>query len=136
MGLPLGWTILSMLHIYIVNRVLVELRVKRKHVLVLILGDDLVGYWPRKCDALYNKLILSHGLVISEDKHMVCSKYGNFARTNLVADIEYVVPLKYEFIDKRQEAAGPKVKKFIGLKVSQCFPIGMYSRSKKDNFEL
>jgi len=90
MGLPVGWTVLSLLHIFLVEEALRRsgnLNLK-KSVFIRILGDDLVAFWPAKVNDEYNKLLDEAGLPISKGKHLVSNGRMNFARNFFVPIFE------------------------------------------------
>jgi hypothetical protein len=105
MGLPFGWTILSLLHIHIVETVLKETKTRKSNVIVKILGDDLVALWPESCATLYNAKLAAWKLPISIDKHLVSKKYGNFARKFLrisTRKVRLYDPKTFEFREDLQ----------------------------------
>lgn len=98
------------MHIYIVEKTLSDLNVNKRHVKVLILGDDLIALWPSQCSDLYNKLLEEFGMKISKDKHLVSSLYGNFARL---------------FVSVRKDGIN-----YVGFTVKDTLPVGMFNRSR------
>lgn len=58
MGLPLGWYILSLLHIFLVEQAFdnagVSKRVRDASI-IRIQGDDLFGFWPHKVAVAYDE---------------------------------------------------------------------------------
>jgi hypothetical protein len=82
MGMPLGWTILSMLHIFIVREALLRSGCwhLQKLVFIRILGDDLLAFWPKQANRAYSDLLSGFGLPISKGKHVVSAGRAIFAR--------------------------------------------------------
>nr|BBV14771.1 RNA dependent RNA polymerase [Barley aphid RNA virus 6] len=84
MGLPTTWTILSLIHLFIIEQAFNEVAFVGPR-LYRICGDDLVAIAPKKVIDSYHRIASACGVKFSAGKHFVSHRYAVF--TEVIAKV-------------------------------------------------